>query len=332
MISGPRPRPHRRHARQARRDPRLRHRRPTATASRAVVARGRLRDRRPDRRPRARRPAPVRHPRRDRHRRVDPADRRLDPVQEARRRPRRAGDGRQGRLGRVHARARPGAASWRSAIVEVAARQRPADRRAADRHGPACSAAPPATPSRCASRSTTSPARRTRAAPARGHARRCARGCCGSAGLADGDPRGRRCESGAAAERFARMVAALGGPRDLLERPDDHLPAAPVTVRGAARRAPASSPAHRRARRRPRRHRPRRRPAPRGRRDRPRRRPHRRRRARRARRAQGRPLAIVHARDEADGRRAPPRRCAAAFRVGDRAGDPEPVVARGAER
>jgi thymidine phosphorylase len=35
-------------------------------------------------------------------------------------------------------------------------------------------------------------------------------------------------ESGAAAERFARMVAALGGPTDLLERPDDHLPAAPV--------------------------------------------------------------------------------------------------------
>jgi thymidine phosphorylase len=34
--------------------------------------------------------------------------------------------------------------------------------------------------------------------------------------------------SGAAAERFAAMVAALGGPADLLERPDAHLPAAPV--------------------------------------------------------------------------------------------------------
>ena len=34
--------------------------------------------------------------------------------------------------------------------------------------------------------------------------------------------------SGAAAERFARMVAALGGPTDLLERPDRHLPTAPV--------------------------------------------------------------------------------------------------------
>jgi len=35
-------------------------------------------------------------------------------------------------------------------------------------------------------------------------------------------------DSGAAAERFARMVAALGGPADLLERHRDHLPAAPV--------------------------------------------------------------------------------------------------------
>jgi thymidine phosphorylase len=34
--------------------------------------------------------------------------------------------------------------------------------------------------------------------------------------------------SGAAAERFARMVAALGGPKDLVERPDRHLSRAPV--------------------------------------------------------------------------------------------------------
>jgi thymidine phosphorylase len=34
--------------------------------------------------------------------------------------------------------------------------------------------------------------------------------------------------SGAAAERFARMVAALGGPADLLQHPDRHLPEAPV--------------------------------------------------------------------------------------------------------
>ena len=35
-------------------------------------------------------------------------------------------------------------------------------------------------------------------------------------------------DSGAAAERFARMVAELGGPADLLERPSEHLAAAPV--------------------------------------------------------------------------------------------------------
>ena len=36
--------------------------------------------------------------------------------------------------------------------------------------------------------------------------------------------------SGEAAERFARMVAALGGPADLLERPDAYLPLPEVTV------------------------------------------------------------------------------------------------------
>jgi thymidine phosphorylase len=39
--------------------------------------------------------------------------------------------------------------------------------------------------------------------------------------------------SGAAAERFAAMAAALGGPSDLLEAPDRHLPAAPVTAAAA---------------------------------------------------------------------------------------------------
>jgi thymidine phosphorylase len=37
-------------------------------------------------------------------------------------------------------------------------------------------------------------------------------------------------DSGAAAERFARMVALLGGPSDLLENPDAHLPRAPVQL------------------------------------------------------------------------------------------------------
>jgi thymidine phosphorylase len=36
--------------------------------------------------------------------------------------------------------------------------------------------------------------------------------------------------SGAATDRFARMVAALGGPADLVERPERHLPRAPVRI------------------------------------------------------------------------------------------------------
>lgn len=44
-------------------------------------------------------------------------------------------------------------------------------------------------------------------------------------------------ESGAAAERFARMVAALGGPADLVERPERHLPRAAAAAPVAAARA-----------------------------------------------------------------------------------------------
>jgi thymidine phosphorylase len=43
----------------------------------------------------------------------------------------------------------------------------------------------------------------------------------------DADPEA-ALRSGAAAERFGAMAAALGGPADLLERAGDHLPAAPV--------------------------------------------------------------------------------------------------------
>ncbi|MBB3229216.1 thymidine phosphorylase [Halomonas stenophila] len=46
-----------------------------------------------------------------------------------------------------------------------------------------------------------------------------------------------RLASGAAAERFARMVAGLGGPADLLEAADRHLPAAPVLREVRAERA-----------------------------------------------------------------------------------------------
>jgi len=43
--------------------------------------------------------------------------------------------------------------------------------------------------------------------------------------------------TGAAAERFARMVAALGGPADLVDRPDRYLPTAPIMRAVAAPRA-----------------------------------------------------------------------------------------------
>jgi thymidine phosphorylase len=40
----------------------------------------------------------------------------------------------------------------------------------------------------------------------------------------------RALDGGAAAERFQAMVTELGGPPDLVEAPDRHLPAAPVTL------------------------------------------------------------------------------------------------------
>jgi len=54
-------------------------------------------------------------------------------------------------------------------------------------------------------------------------------------GLADSPGDGRQralaaLKSGAAAERFATMVAALGGPGSLIEASGEHLPAAPVTL------------------------------------------------------------------------------------------------------
>jgi thymidine phosphorylase len=43
--------------------------------------------------------------------------------------------------------------------------------------------------------------------------------------------------TGAAAERFARMIAALGGPTDLLERPDVYLPSPEITLPALPERA-----------------------------------------------------------------------------------------------
>ena len=111
---GARPRPYRRHARQARLDPRLR----LAARQRAIPqgrGRSRLRDHRPDRKPRARRQAALCDPRRDGDGRVDPADHRLDPLQETRRGPARPGHGREDRQRRLHVDAARIRASWRKA-------------------------------------------------------------------------------------------------------------------------------------------------------------------------------------------------------------------------
>ncbi|MGZ4267760.1 MAG: thymidine phosphorylase [Solirubrobacteraceae bacterium] len=138
----------------------------------------------------------------------------------------------------------------------------------------------------------------------------------------DADPRA-ALASGAAAERFARMVGVLGGPSDLLERPGDHLPAAPVVVPapparpgvavavdvravglavidlGGGRRReddaidPAVGLTDVAA--------PGERVGP------------------------DHPLATVHARDESSAARAA-EALARAYRIGDRAGDPEPAV------
>ena len=123
-----RPRPHRRHPRQARVDPRLAggavERRDVRAAR--VARRGDLRGRR---RARPGRQEALRAARRHRHRRGDPADRLLDHVEEDRRGHRRAGARRQGRHRRVHeGRRRPPASSprrWsRSARTPACTRSR----------------------------------------------------------------------------------------------------------------------------------------------------------------------------------------------------------------
>ena len=118
-------------------------------------------------------------------------------------------------------------------------RRRAADRRPADRHGPGAR-----------------PDRRQRARGARvrrvPHGRlRASRACTRSrsrrpllvqGGLFADEDAARAAaeeslESGAAAERFARMVAELGGPADFLERPTEHLATAPVVRAVAPERA-----------------------------------------------------------------------------------------------
>jgi thymidine phosphorylase len=57
----------------------------------------------------------------------------------------------------------------------------------------------------------------------------------------------RALDSGAAAERFARMVAALGGPADVVDRAADHLPRAPVELAVEPERAGVIASVHARS-------------------------------------------------------------------------------------
>ena len=146
MISGRGPRPHRRHPRQARVDPRL----PTCGLSlaefRAVLARVRPRPHRPDPGDRPRRPQALRAARRDRDRREPAPDLRLDHEQEDGGGHRRPGPRRQVRRRRLPALARGGRGPGPDH-----ARHRPGHgqegRRPPHRHGPA------AGPRRAATRS-----------------------------------------------------------------------------------------------------------------------------------------------------------------------------------
>ena len=263
--------------------------------------RGRLRDHRPDRRSRPRRPPPLRHPRRHRDGRVDRADHRLDPVEEARRRPAGAGDGRQDRLRRLHADAR-GRARPRRKHRLGRQRRRPADRGADHRHERAAGQR---------RRQRGRGAQRRRLSHRR-QARRAA--ACGDAGARRRAADARR--PGARPPRRARRVGALarqrrrGGAlrahgrrarrsgRSCSPRRASCCPTAPVVVAARAA-APRLRAVDRRARDRPRRGRTRRRPGARRRHDRSRRRPDRTGRASAPKSRPTAPLALVHARDEA---------------------------------
>ena len=57
----------------------------------------------------------------------------------------------------------------------------------------------------------------------------------------------RALDSGAAADRFARMTTALGGPADVVEHPERHLPRAPVELAVEAERAGTVTAVHARS-------------------------------------------------------------------------------------
>ena len=202
-------------------------------------------------------------------------DHRLDPVEEARRRPRRAGARRQDRHRRLHGRRSTTPArsprAWSRSPTAPAAGPRAL---ITDMNEPLATAAGNALE---VANAVALPARRRDRRPALRRDGRARRRAARRSPASPPTPppardadRARPSRSGAAAERFDRMVAALGGPADFLD--DFETP-----PRRRAARSPTSPPArdglrrrHRHPRARPRRGRARRRPPPRQRRHRPR--------------------------------------------------------------
>ena len=211
---GPRPGPHRRHARQARIAARLQHRAVARNAARRA-ARCRLRHRRRRPHARARRQAALRDPRCDGHGRIGAADHCQHPFQEAGGRTAGAGARREGRQRRVHA--APGRCPCAGGQPgRRGGRRRPAAAGADHRHEPG--AGPQRRQrARGAGSDRLPDGRRARAAAARSDAG--ARGPAAAPGWPGRRPgsrpgarAARALDSGAAAERFARMVSGLGGP------------------------------------------------------------------------------------------------------------------------
>ena len=153
---------------------------------------------------------------------------RLDPVEEARRGARRPRPRRQGRHGRLHGDARRGAGAGALARRGRERRGLPDGGAVTDMNEPLATAAGNALEMAMAARFLRGDVVDSRlwdVTVALGAELLALGGLAGDARGGRGPDRARRSAPAPAAERFERMVAALGGPADFLDRFDSHLPA-----------------------------------------------------------------------------------------------------------